>query len=138
MTETKTKTKPENYYYAYGRRKTAVATVRLFKGKENSQVNEMDFKKYFPLSSDQKVALEPLYTVEMVKDMYFTSMVKGGGKKAQRGAISLAIAKALVKMDSALKDPLKKKSLMTRDDRMVERKKTGRFKARKSPQYSKR
>ena len=138
MTESKTKTKLANYYYAYGRRKTAIATVRLFKGTEHNQVNDMDLKQYFPLSSDQKVALEPLYTVEKAKDMYFTSMVKGGGKKAQRGAISLAIAKALVKMDPALKDPLKKKSLMTRDDRMVERKKTGRVKARKSPQYSKR
>ncbi len=133
-----TKIKPTSYFYAYGRRKTATATVRLFKGNEHSTVNNSDFKKYFPLTSDQKVVLDPLKTVEKVKEMYFTSKVKGGGKKAQRGAISLAIARALVKMDESLKDPLKKKSLMTRDDRMVERKKTGRVKARKSPQYSKR
>ena len=76
--------------------------------------------------------------MEKLSDFYFTSQVKGGGKKAQREAISLGIARAFVKSDESLKATLRKASFMTRDDRMVERKKTGRVKARKSHQFSKR
>lgn len=136
MAETKTKT--EKYFYAYGRRKTSVATVRLFSGSGESKVNEVELKQYFPLENDRKVALLPLATTEKLKDFYFTSKVKGGGKKSQREAVSHALARALVKFDQDLKPTLKKHSLLTRDDRMVERKKTGLVKARKAHQYSKR
>ncbi|MCA9380037.1 30S ribosomal protein S9 [Candidatus Dojkabacteria bacterium] len=132
------KAKVEKYYYALGRRKTAVATVRLFESKGTSTVNGMDLKQYFPLKSDQKVVNGPLILLEKLTDFYFTSKVKGGGKKAQREAISLGIARAFVKSDETLKATLRKASFMTRDDRMVERKKTGKVKARKSHQFSKR
>lgn len=138
MAETKTKQKIDKYSYAYGRRKTSVATVRLFKGDGVSMVNDKELKTYFPLDSDRKTVLKPLVTVEKLKDFYFTTKVKGGGKKSQTGAISHALARALVEYDSELKPALKKLSLLTRDDRMVERKKTGLVKARKAHQYSKR
>jgi len=138
MAETKTKTKTEKYFYAYGRRKTSVATIRLFSGNGESKVNEVELKQYFPLESDRKVVLMPLAITEKLKDFYFTSKVKGGGKKSQREAIRHALARALVVSDEDLKPALKKHSLMTRDDRMVERKKTGLVKARKAHQYSKR
>lgn len=138
MAETKTKTKTEKYFYAYGRRKTSVATIRLFSGNGESKVNEVELKQYFPLESDRKVVLMPLAITEKLKDFYFTSKVKGGGKKSQREAIRHALARALVVSDEDLKPALKKHSLMTRDDRMVDRKKTGLVKARKAHQYSKR
>jgi small subunit ribosomal protein S9 len=145
-TKTKVTTTPKSeqvvklakYYYSYGRRKTAVATVRLFESKGTSTINGMELNKYYPLKSDQKVVYAPLTLIEKLSDFHFTSKVKGGGKKAQREAISLGIAKALVKSDETLKPILRKASFMTRDDRMVERKKTGRVKARKSHQFSKR
>lgn len=132
------KQKLGKYYYALGRRKTSVATVRLFESKGVSMVNGMELSKYFPLKSDQKVVNGPLHLLEKLNDFHFTSIVKGGGKKAQREAISLGIARAFVKSDETLKATLRKASFMTRDDRMVERKKTGRVKARKSHQFSKR
>lgn len=132
------KMKKEKYFYAYGRRKTSVATVRLFSGSGESKINEIELKQYFPLENDRKIALFPLEVTEKIKDFHFTSKVKGGGKKSQREAISHALARALVVFDEDLKPTLKKLSLMTRDDRMVERKKTGLVKARKAPQYSKR
>lgn len=133
-----TNTKTQKYFYAYGRRKTSVATVRLFSGKGESKVNDLDLKGYFPLENDQKITLLPLEVTKKSKDFYFTSKVKGGGKKSQRGAISHALARALVKFDEELRPELKKYSLLTRDDRMVERKKTGLVKARKAHQFSKR
>lgn len=138
MAEIKPKTKTEKYFYAYGRRKTSVATIRLFSGSEESKVNDMGLKQYFPLEDDRKVVLMPLAITGKQKEFFFTSKVKGGGKKSQREAIRHAIARALVVFDENLKPELKKYSLLTRDDRMVERKKTGLVKARKAHQYSKR
>lgn len=126
------------YTYSLGRRKTSTATVRLFEGKGESTVNDKNLKEYFPLKNDQKVALKPLYVLEKSKDFYITAVVKGGGKKSQREAISHGLARALVVLDEGNRTLLKKDSLLTRDDRMVERKKTGLVKARKAPQYSKR
>ncbi len=132
------KPKTPKYFYAYGRRKTSVATVRLFSGKGENTVNGKDLKEYYPLEADRKIVEFPLDVTKKTKDFYFTSKVKGGGKKSQRGAISHALSRALVKFDEELKPELKKFSLLTRDDRMVERKKTGLVKARKAPQFSKR
>lgn len=136
-TNSKTKTKTPTYYYSYGRRKTSIATVRIFNSKGENQVNSLTLKQYFPLKADQRGILEPFKVIE-AKDFYFTSKVSGGGKKSQLEAIRLGVAKALVKFNAEYKQPLRKAGLLTRDDRMVERKKTGLVKARKAPQYSKR
>ena len=126
------------YHYAKGRRKTAVAGVRIFEGKGEILVNNKPFKEYFPLEMDRKIIFEPLKTVEMDDKVYFTLRIVGGGVKGQRDAAVHALARALVKFNEELKPALKAKGFMTRDDRMVERKHTGFVKARKSPQYSKR
>lgn len=133
-----TKIKKEKYFYSYGRRKTSIATIRLYSGAGDNLVNALELKKYFPLENDYNVVLKPLIVLGKEKDFYFTTKVKGGGKKSQREAISHALARALVLFSEELRSPLKKYSLLTRDDRMVERKKTGLVKARKAPQFSKR
>ncbi|GAB4284075.1 MAG: 30S ribosomal protein S9 [Candidatus Dojkabacteria bacterium] len=129
----------DKYFYALGRRKTAVATVRLFNKTGTSQVNG---KKLSDIYSDNvsKVQIEePFRVAELeVKDFYFTAKTQGGGKSAQLGAIRLALSRAIVKMDESKKSLLKKAGLLTRDPRMVERKKPGLHKARKAEQYSKR
>lgn len=127
-----------NYFYAKGRRKTAVAGVRVFEGKGEITINGKAFDQYFKWESDRTQIMAPLKEVAMTDKVYFTVRATGGGVKGQRDAVIHALSRALVKMDKDLKTLLKAKGFMTRDDRMVERKHTGFVKARKSPQYSKR
>jgi small subunit ribosomal protein S9 len=121
-----------------GRRKTAVARVYLKSGKGNFVVNGKDIKDYIALKQLLDRALKPLNVVDAIAKFDVTVNVKGGGIKGQAEAISLGIARALVKNDETVKPALKAESLLTRDSRMVERKKFGKKKARKSFQFSKR
>lgn len=121
-----------------GRRKTAVARVFLSPGNGKVTVNKREISTYFPEEVDQRVALGPLETVEMLGKFDVHANVHGGGKSGQVGAIRHAIARALVELDAELKSPLRKDGHMTRDSRMVERKKYGQKKARKRFQFSKR
>ncbi|MCB0508990.1 MAG: 30S ribosomal protein S9 [Bacteroidetes bacterium] len=121
-----------------GRRKTAIARVYLKSGKGTITVNGKDIKEYIALKQLVDRALKPLNVVDAASKFDITVNVKGGGIKGQAEAISLGIARALVKNDETVKPALKAESLMTRDSRMVERKKFGKKKARKSFQFSKR
>lgn len=127
------------YFYALGRRKTSVATVRLYNTGGKSKVNDKDFEKAYIHDYEQRKIMQPFETAGLkTKDFYFTAVTKGGGKISQITAIQLGIARAIVKFNPDLKTLLKKEGLLTRDPRMVERKKTGLKKARKAEQYSKR
>lgn len=121
-----------------GRRKTAVARVYLKSGKGVFTVNGKDIKEYISLKQLVDRAIKPLNVTDSIDKFDITVNVKGGGIKGQAEAISLGIARALVKNDETVKPALKAESLMTRDSRMVERKKFGKKKARKSFQFSKR
>ncbi|MFT4543850.1 MAG: small subunit ribosomal protein S9 [Bacteroidia bacterium] len=121
-----------------GRRKTAVARVYLTSGKGKFEVNGKDAKEYFPTSLLQDTIRRP-FTVLEVEGKYDVKVnVTGGGITGQAEAISLGISRGLVKEDETVKPALKKFGLMTRDPRMVERKKFGQKKARKKFQFSKR
>ncbi|MFM1876980.1 MAG: hypothetical protein RL266_2717 [Bacteroidota bacterium] len=121
-----------------GRRKTAVARVYLKSGKGSIEVNGKDAKVYFPTSLLQDTIRRPFNVLEVDGKYDVKVNVAGGGITGQAEAISLAIARALVKQDETVKPALKKFGLMTRDPRMVERKKFGQKKARKKFQFSKR
>ena len=121
-----------------GRRKTAVARVYLKNGKGVFIVNGKDINEYITLKQLVDRAIKPLNVTDSIGKFDITVNVKGGGIKGQAEAISLGIARALVKNDETVKPALKAESLMTRDSRMVERKKFGKKKARKSFQFSKR
>lgn len=121
-----------------GRRKTAVARVYMKSGKGNIEVNGKDAKVYFPTSLLQDTIRRPFNVLELDGKYDVKVNVAGGGITGQAEAVSLAIARALVKEDETVKPALKKFGLMTRDPRMVERKKFGQKKARKKFQFSKR
>lgn len=121
-----------------GRRKTAVARIYLQKGKGNIVVNKKDYKAYFTTSTLQ-YKINQAFEVTKTSGEYDVNVnVKGGGVTGQAEAIRLAIARALVKLDENHKPLLKEESLMTRNPKMVERKKPGQKKARKKFQFSKR
>jgi small subunit ribosomal protein S9 len=121
-----------------GRRKNAVARVYLTPGSGKVTVNKRDIETYFPDQFDRQTVLSPLVTVEMLERFDISANVMGGGRAGQAGAIRHAVARALVELDEALKSPLRRDGHMTRDPRMVERKKYGQKKARKRFQFSKR
>lgn len=133
---------PERYWYAVGRRKASIAKVRLMEAKSAGQaelkVNGKKMEEYFPTFSLQNHFLAPLKATEMEGKFSAVIDVYGGGKKGQAGASSLGIARALVVFQAELKKVLKAKKLMTRDSRVVERKKPGLKKARRAPQWAKR
>ena len=126
------------YIEAIGRRKTSVARVRLMKGSGKMSVNDRDAKNYFGLSRLMADALAPLTDLKIAGEWDVSAKVSGGGVHAQAGAIRLGVARALVKKDEALKKLLRTSGFLTRDSRMVERKKYGLKKARRSPQWAKR
>ncbi|MCX7737225.1 MAG: 30S ribosomal protein S9 [Candidatus Kapabacteria bacterium] len=123
---------------ATGRRKTSVAQVRIIPGNGNIIVNKTDFFDYFPLEVNRKDALKPLEVTQMVGKFDIIAKVHGGGKTGQTGAMQLALSRALVNFNEDLKSSLRGAGLLTRDPRMVERKKYGLKKARKRFQFSKR
>ncbi len=121
-----------------GRRKASVARVYLFEGSGQITINGKDLKDYFPMADIQMKVLEPLATVEVASVYDVKVNVNGGGYKGQAEAIRLGISRSLVKVNEEFKPPLKAKKFLTRDARVVERKKFGKPKARKSFQFSKR
>ncbi len=126
------------YYYAKGRRKTATTTVRIYEGKAVSQFNGKPVEDIYTLPQQQSRINQPFKAVNMENKFYFTANGVGGGVNGQLDALVLAISRALIVFDPELKPLLKAEDLVTRDDRKVERKKTGLRKARKKPQFSKR
>ncbi|MEN9369166.1 MAG: hypothetical protein RI952_31 [Bacteroidota bacterium] len=121
-----------------GRRKTAVARIYLVEGNGAIIVNGKDYKVYFPTLPLQFIVNQSLQVTDLLGKYDINVNVMGGGITGQAEAVRLAIAKAIVERDPEKKPALKAKSLMTRDSRMVERKKPGRKKARKRFQFSKR
>ncbi|HET8913264.1 MAG TPA: 30S ribosomal protein S9 [Ktedonobacteraceae bacterium] len=128
------------YYYGMGRRKTAVARVRLFPNGEGSVVvNGKDAKAYFGQRETlTAVVVSPLRLLELADSYNMTVRVVGGGNSGQAGAIRHGVARALVRVNPEWKSALRKAGFMTRDPRMKERKKPGLKRARKAPQYTKR
>jgi small subunit ribosomal protein S9 len=125
-------------YQATGRRKTSVASVRLMSGGGKMVVNGKPMRQYLTKDSLILQVQRPLEVTGMLGKVDLVCSAKGGGLSGQAGAIRLGIARALVKMREESKSVLKKAGLLTRDPRMVERKKYGQIKARKRFQYSKR
>jgi small subunit ribosomal protein S9 len=121
-----------------GRRKEAVVRVRLVPGSGAFRLNGRTLEEYFPNKLHQQLIREPLVTVDKTERFDIFANLKGGGISGQAGALRLAIARALVEADGEDRPPLKKAGFLTRDPRVIERKKYGLKKARKAPQYSKR
>jgi small subunit ribosomal protein S9 len=128
----------EKVVTATGRRKTSVARVSLRLGKGAIKINQRSLEDYFGRETARMVVLQP-FDVTQTKGNYDLDVnVQGGGSSGQAGAIRHGITRALMEMNADFRPPLKKAGFVTRDPRAVERKKYGRHKARKRPQYSKR
>lgn len=125
-------------YYGTGRRKTAVARVRLIPGGGRFIVNGRPSEEYFPQRSLQNQIEEPLKVTGNVGKFDVIAKVEGGGITGQAGAVRHGLSRALLKVDNVFRPSLKKEGLLTRDPRMKERKKYGLKKARRAPQFSKR
>ena len=125
-------------FWGTGRRKTSVASVRITPGKGEFVINDKDVDQFIDLQSNKEKILKPLAVTELKGQYNVVANVKGGGLTGQTGAIQLGLARAIIEMDPELKQQLKDADLLTRDSRMVERKKYGRKKARKKFQFSKR
>jgi small subunit ribosomal protein S9 len=128
----------KNTIWTTGRRKTAIARVRLIPGTGTIVINERTLEDYFPRPTSRMRILEPFEVTETVGQYGALVSVEGGGIAAQADAVRHGISRALVKATETLRPPLRKGGMLTRDPREVERKKYGRHKARKRPQYSKR
>jgi len=126
------------YFYGTGRRKTAVAQVRLLPGNGAIIINGVPYEELFPRLDHRRTITEPLLVTESVDKYNAVVKVAGGGISGQSGAISHGIARALVKADERLRPVLRQSGLLTRDSRVKERKKVGLKRARKAPQYTKR
>ncbi|QCX33872.1 30S ribosomal protein S9 [Caloramator sp. E03] len=125
-------------YYGTGRRKTSIARVRLVPGEGKITINKRDIDNYFGLETLKVILKQPLTVTGLLNKYDVIADVHGGGFTGQAGAIRHGIARALVQADPDLKPILKKNGFLTRDPRMVERKKYGLKKARRAPQFSKR
>jgi len=123
---------------AIGRRKTSIARVYVKPGKGDIKVNDRELKEYFLSEIHQTTVKQPLTVVKADGQYDVTVNVEGGGVKGQAEAVRLGIARALVEFNAENKPSLRKEGLLTRDSRMVERKKPGRRKARRRFQFSKR
>lgn len=133
-----TTTKKDKYYEAVGRRKTAIARVRITPEAKNSySINKRDIEAYFPTEKLQETAREALGKSDG-KKFKISVLLKGGGQKSQSEAMRLGIARALVVWDGELRNGLKKAGFLKRDSRIKERKKFGLRGARRAPQWSKR
>jgi len=128
----------ESQYYGTGRRKSAVASVYARPGSGRITVNKRALDDYFGRKTDRMISRQALQYVEMADTLDIDIKVIGGGPSGQAGAIRHGITRALIDYDETLRAPLRKAGYVTRDARVVERKKVGLHKARKRPQYSKR
>ena len=121
-----------------GRRKEAIARVRVAPGSGEMQINGRSLDDYFPTRVHRMVAQSPLRTIGRDKEYDVLATIEGGGVNGQAGALRLGIARALIELDPELRPQLKAEGFLTRDAREKERRKYGLKKARKAPQYSKR
>jgi small subunit ribosomal protein S9 len=121
-----------------GRRKEAIARVRLVSGTGEFRINGRDLEDFFPTRVHRMVATAPLRLVGRERDYDVIVSIAGGGTSGQAGAVRLGVARALIELDPELRGQLKAEGYLTRDAREKERRKYGLKKARKAPQYSKR
>jgi len=128
----------QSYFHGTGRRKTAVAQVRLFRGNGAIIINGVPYEELFPSFEHRRAILQSLLVTESLGKYNVMVKVNGGGVSGQSGAISHGIARALVRANENLKPILRQNGLLTRDPRVKERKKPGLKRARKAPQYTKR
>ena len=128
----------EIQYYGTGRRKTSTARVYLRAGGGDFLINRKSFDIYFPNETLRMIIRQPLQLTETATKFDVLINVRGGGPAGQAGAIRHGITRALIQYDEELRKPLRVAGFVTRDAREVERKKVGRRKARRGPQYSKR
>ena len=128
----------QTYFYGTGRRKTAVARVRLLPGKGAIIINGVPYDELFPRLEHRRMIMQPLLVTDNASKYNAVVKVAGGGISGQGGAISHGIARALVMSDENLRPILRQHGLLTRDSRVKERKKVGLKRARKAPQYTKR
>lgn len=139
MVEKKETTPKGTYFYANGKRKTAVASVRLYSnGKGTITINNRTLENYFPVFADQDKIASPLRLTSNGKNFDVTAHVHGGGVHAQAEAVRHGISKALLEVDVTSRTTLKSAGFLTRDSRNKERKKYGLKRARRAPQFSKR
>jgi small subunit ribosomal protein S9 len=121
-----------------GRRKEAIARVRMSPGTGRIEVNGRSLEEYFPTRAHRMIVASPLRLVEKDKDFDIIARITGGGTAGQAGALRHAISRALIDVEPELRSVLKAEGMLTRDSREKERRKYGLKKARKAPQYSKR
>jgi small subunit ribosomal protein S9 len=126
------------YFYGTGRRKTAIARVKLMPGNGTIIINGVPYEELYTRIELRRRILQPLVTTESMGKYNVVVKVEGGGISAQGGAVSHGIARALVQVDEKSKTVLRQSGLLTRDSRGKERKKPGLKRARKAPQYTKR
>jgi len=125
-------------FYGTGRRKTSSARVYLTSGTGKVSINGRTLDEFFGRETGRMIVRQPLELVQMTSRFDISVKVSGGGITGQAGAIRHGIARALIRYDETLRQPLRQAGFVTRDAREVERKKVGRRKARRGPQYSKR
>ena len=131
--------KPDRYFEAIGRRKTAVARVRLFtRGDKAFSINGKPYQEYFILKEDQEISTSSMKKMKCLDKFRVSAIVKGGGHHAQAEAVRHGTARVLVDFNNNFRKRLRKAGFLTRDPRMRERKKFGLKRARKAPQFSKR
>ena len=126
------------YFYGTGKRKMAIARVKLVPGSGSIIVNNVPYEERFSRLEHRRIIVQPLLVTESMGKYNAVVKVEGGGISGQAGAISHGIARALVRADERLKPVLRQEGLLTRDARVKERKKVGLKRARKAPQYTKR
>jgi small subunit ribosomal protein S9 len=124
--------------YGTGRRKTSTARVHMQAGTGRITINDRPIDEFFGRETGRMIVRQPLELVQLTEKFDINVQVRGGGITGQAGAIRHGIARALMKYDATLRQPLRQAGFVTRDAREVERKKVGRRKARRGPQYSKR
>lgn len=129
---------PQRYYYGTGKRKTAVAQVRLYDGSGQIIINGKSFENVLPWLPWQATALEPFRVTEMAARFTVVAKIHGGGISAWAQALRHGITRALIEYDPSLKPILRRYGLITRDSRVKESKKYGLKRARRAPQYTKR
>lgn len=129
---------PSTYTWGTGRRKSSVARVRVRPGTGSFVINGREMKEYFPTPDWSGTATAPLLALDSVKKFDVIVNVNGGGGTGQSGAVSMGLARALVKMDANHEPAMRSNGFLTRDARMKERKKYGKAGARRSFQFSKR
>ena len=127
-----------NQYYGTGRRKSAKARVFMTPGEGNISVNKRSLDQYFGRETARMIVRQPLQLCDVVEKFDFHVTVRGGGGFGQAGAIRHGITRALIEYDESYRGTLRQAGFVTRDARVVERKKVGLRKARKKPQFSKR